>query len=145
MHKVPASDESLPPHRLRVRLPWLNRRASALICNGSVQYKIARFRNLEPAHVTLAKQRILPLLSVLTLALCMHAGELSLSREFYALGLVAILISAQVSARSICAITRAPSECIRRLCACCSSGAELDASKLTASRRSRFATLHCKE
>src|SRR5450631_3642796 len=94
MPEAPASSGSLP--RYRLRLPWLNRRASALICNGSVQNKIVRFGNLEPAHVTLAKQCILPLLVSLTLALCMHAGGHPLSREFYALGLVAFLISAQV-------------------------------------------------
>jgi putative colanic acid biosysnthesis UDP-glucose lipid carrier transferase len=96
MPEVPASSGSLPHYRLRVRLPWLSRRASALICNGSVQNKIVRFGSLEPAHVTLAKQCILPSLVVLTLALCMRAGGQSLSREFYALGLVAFLISAQV-------------------------------------------------
>ncbi len=76
MREAPASSGGLPPYRLR--LPWLERRASALICNGSVQNKIVRFGNIEPAYVTLAKRCILPLLVVLTLALCMRAGGQSL-------------------------------------------------------------------
>src|SRR5271166_4744446 len=98
MPEAPASTESLQEDgfRFAARVPWLNRRASALLCNGSVQNKSVRFGSLEPAHVTLAKQCILPSLVVLTLALCIRAGGHALSREFYALGLVAFLISVQV-------------------------------------------------
>ena len=98
MPEAPASTGSLQEDRFRfaARVPWLNRQASALLCNGSVQNKSVRFGSLEPAHVTLAKQCILPSLVVLTLTLCVRAGAHPLSREFYALGLIAFLISAQV-------------------------------------------------
>jgi putative colanic acid biosynthesis UDP-glucose lipid carrier transferase len=94
MSEAPASSESLPNYR--VRSPWLRSRTSALICNGSVQNKIVRFGSIEPAHITLAKQIILPSLVVLMLAICMRAAGQALSREVCALGLVAFLIAAQV-------------------------------------------------
>ena len=95
MSEAPASSESLPTYRLRLRLPWLSHRPSALICNGSVQNKIVRFGSLEPAYLTLAKQIILPSLVVLMLAICMRVAGQSLSREVCALGLVAFLIATQ--------------------------------------------------
>jgi putative colanic acid biosynthesis UDP-glucose lipid carrier transferase len=98
MPEAPASTGSLQENRFGfvARVPWFNRRASALLCDGSVQDKSVRFGTLEPAHLTLAKQSILPALAVFTLAICMRAGHQAFSREFYALGLVAFLICAQV-------------------------------------------------
>jgi putative colanic acid biosynthesis UDP-glucose lipid carrier transferase len=61
-----------------------------------MQNKAVRFGSLEPAHVTLAKQSILPLVVVLTLGVCVLACGQSLSLQFCALGLVAFLIPAQV-------------------------------------------------
>ena len=98
MPEAPASTGSLQETRFGfvARVPWFNRRASALLCNGSVQNKSVRFGTLEPAHLTLAKQSILPALAVFTLAICMRAAHQEFSREFYALGLVAFLICGQV-------------------------------------------------
>jgi len=75
---------------------WRRRPAAELLCKGSVQDKAVRFGSLEPAHVTLAKQSILPLVVVLMLALCVLIKGQPLSLQFYALGLVAFLITAQV-------------------------------------------------
>jgi putative colanic acid biosynthesis UDP-glucose lipid carrier transferase len=61
-----------------------------------MQNKAVRFGSLEPARITLAKQSILPLVVVLTLAICVLASGQSLSLQFYALGLVGFLIAAQV-------------------------------------------------
>jgi putative colanic acid biosynthesis UDP-glucose lipid carrier transferase len=96
MPETSAGTESLPHDRAQLRAPWSNRTASELLCNGSVQNKAVRFGSLEPAHVTLAKQSILPLVVVLALAVCVLACGHSLSLQFYALGLVAFLITAQV-------------------------------------------------
>jgi putative colanic acid biosysnthesis UDP-glucose lipid carrier transferase len=85
------SEERIPFQPLRS-----GRVASELLCNGSIQNKAVRFGSLELAHVTLAKQGILPLTVVLTLCGCMLAFNQSLSMEFCALGLVAFLITAQV-------------------------------------------------
>jgi putative colanic acid biosynthesis UDP-glucose lipid carrier transferase len=76
--------------------PWSNRPASDLLCNGSVQNKTVRFGSLEAAHITLARQSILPLVVVFVLALCVLAYGQSLSLQFCALALVAFLITAQV-------------------------------------------------
>jgi putative colanic acid biosysnthesis UDP-glucose lipid carrier transferase len=75
---------------------WRRRPAAELLCKGSIQDKAVRFGSLEPAHVTLAKQSILPLVVVLMLALCVLINGQPLSLELYALGLVAFLIAAQV-------------------------------------------------
>jgi len=96
MSEIPASNGSLSHDRLQTRLPWRGRRASSLIGGGSVADKAVRFGSLEPAHITLAKQGILPLIVVVMLAICILFCGQPLSTEFYALGLVAFLISAQV-------------------------------------------------
>jgi len=96
MPETSAGTESLPHDRAQLRAPWSDRPASELLCNGSVQNKAVRFGSLEPAHVTLAKQSILPSVVVLALAVCVLACGQSLSLQFYALGLVAFLITAQV-------------------------------------------------
>lgn len=96
MPEAPASGQSLPQDTLPLKLPWLSRRTSALICNGSIQNKTVRFGTLEPAHFTFAKHSALPCLVVLMLTLIMLLGRHPLSREFYALGLVAFLISARI-------------------------------------------------
>jgi putative colanic acid biosysnthesis UDP-glucose lipid carrier transferase len=95
MPDTPAGTGRLSEERL-LRSPRSNRAVSELLCNGSVQNKAVRFGSLEPTHVTLAKQGILPLTVVLTLAACVFACGQSLSLQFCALGLVAFLISAQV-------------------------------------------------
>jgi putative colanic acid biosynthesis UDP-glucose lipid carrier transferase len=94
MPESPASTGSLSQDRLR--MPWPNRQASALLCDGSVQTKVVRFGSMEPAHVTLAKRSILPSLVVFTLAICVRFGGQSLHSEFYALGLLVFLISARI-------------------------------------------------
>jgi len=96
MSEIPASHGSLSHDRLQGRLTWRGRRASSLIGGGSVADKAVRFGSLEAAQITLAKQGILPLIVVLMLAICMRFCGQALSTEFYALGLVAFLISAQV-------------------------------------------------
>ena len=96
MPEISAGTESLPQDAAPLRAPWSNRPASELLCNGSMQNKAVRFGSLEPAHVTLAKQSLLPLVVVVTLAACVLACGGSLTLQFYALGLVAFLITAQV-------------------------------------------------
>jgi putative colanic acid biosynthesis UDP-glucose lipid carrier transferase len=96
MSEISAGTESLSPDNARLRAPCSNRPASELLCNGSMQNKAVRFGSLEPAHVTLAKQGLLPLVVVVTLAACVLACGGSLTLQFYALGLVAFLITAQV-------------------------------------------------
>jgi putative colanic acid biosynthesis UDP-glucose lipid carrier transferase len=96
MPDTPAGNGCLPQERTPPQPSESNRAASALLCNGSLQNKAVRFGSLEPAHVTLAKQSILPLVGVFMLAVCVFACGRPLSVEFYALGLVAFLISAQV-------------------------------------------------
>src|SRR5260370_39968357 len=88
--------ERLSDDCAQLRAPWSDRPVSELLCNGSVQNKAVRFGSLEPAHVTLAKQSILPSVVVLALAVCVLACGQSLSLQFRALGLVAFLITAQV-------------------------------------------------
>jgi putative colanic acid biosynthesis UDP-glucose lipid carrier transferase len=79
-----------------LRLQWFKRRTSALLGNGSIQNKAVRFGTLEPAHITLVKRSGLPLLAVLVLALLMEISGRPWPREFYALGLVAFLVAAQI-------------------------------------------------
>ena len=69
---------------------------SAPLRNDSVQNKTVRFGSLEPAHVALAKKIVLPLVVVLMLAVCVLACGESMSLQFYALSLVAFLITAQI-------------------------------------------------
>jgi putative colanic acid biosysnthesis UDP-glucose lipid carrier transferase len=95
MHNTPTGSGGLSEDPMPLLSPW-QRRPAELLGNGSVQNKAVRFGSLEPAHVILAKQSILPLVVVLTLALCVLIGGRPLSLEFCALGLVAFLISAQV-------------------------------------------------
>src|SRR5271168_1254135 len=96
MSDAPAGTGCLSEERVPLRSSGTPRAASELLCNGSLQNKAVRFGSLEPAHVTLAKQSILPLVVVFMLAVCVFACGRLLSVEFYALGLVAFLISAQV-------------------------------------------------
>jgi putative colanic acid biosynthesis UDP-glucose lipid carrier transferase len=96
MPNTEASTGRLPEERLHLRSAPSNRTASELLCNSSVQQKAVRFGSLEPAHLTLAKQSILPAVVVLNLALCVFICGQPLSLEFYALGLVAFLITAQI-------------------------------------------------
>jgi putative colanic acid biosynthesis UDP-glucose lipid carrier transferase len=96
MSEISASAKVLPQDRVPFRSPWPDSGTSDLLCNGSVQNKTVRFGSLEPAHVTLAKQCILPSVVVLNLAICVLIYGQRLSLEFYALGLVAFLIAAQI-------------------------------------------------
>src|SRR5258708_26359 len=96
MPETSAGTERLSHDSAELRAPWSNRPASELLCDGSVQNKAVRFGSLEPAHVTLAKQYILPLVVVFALAVCVLACGQSLTLQFCALGLVAFLITAQV-------------------------------------------------
>ena len=97
MPEMPASDtSSLPQDRLQDRQPWFRRQASALLGSGSVEDKAVRFGSLEPAHVTLAKQCLQPLIVVLMLAICTLAADQALSMSSCALALVAFLIAARI-------------------------------------------------
>ena len=96
MFDSPTGTRRPPQDRVQTRPTWGSRPASELLCNGSVQNKAVRFGSLEPAHITLAKQGILPLVVVLMLAVCVLSSGQSLSLEFSALGLVAFLIAAQL-------------------------------------------------
>jgi putative colanic acid biosysnthesis UDP-glucose lipid carrier transferase len=76
--------------------PWPELPASELLSDDSIQSKAVRFGSLEPAHVKLARQSILPMVVVVMLAVCVLACGQSLSLEFYALALVAFLVTAQI-------------------------------------------------
>ena len=77
MPDVPASNESLSEERLQDPVPWFRRQASALFGTGLVEDKAVRFGSLEPAHVTLAKQSILPFIVVLVLSFSLVLSRLS--------------------------------------------------------------------
>jgi putative colanic acid biosysnthesis UDP-glucose lipid carrier transferase len=96
MLETQASAKSLPNQRLQLPPPWFGSGTSELLSNGAIQKKIVRFGSLDPAHITVAKQCILPIIVVLTLAVCVLASGRHLSLEFYALGLVTFLIAARV-------------------------------------------------
>jgi putative colanic acid biosynthesis UDP-glucose lipid carrier transferase len=96
MPESAAGTKSLPDEHLRFRTPWIGRPGAELLNNSSIQDKAVRFGSLEPAHVTLAKRSILPLVVVLNLAICIVLCGQHLSLQFCALGLVAFLVSAQV-------------------------------------------------
>ncbi len=96
MPETSAGTERLSHDRTQGGAPWSNRPAAKLLCNGSMQDKAVRFGSLEPTHVTLARQSILPLVVVLALAVCVLACGRSLTLQFCALGLVALLITAQI-------------------------------------------------
>jgi putative colanic acid biosysnthesis UDP-glucose lipid carrier transferase len=95
MPDTPTGSGGLSEDPLPFLAQW-RRPVAELLGKGSVQDKAVRFGSLEPAHVTLAKQSILPLVVVLMLALCVLIKGQPLSLELYALGLVAFLITAQV-------------------------------------------------
>jgi putative colanic acid biosynthesis UDP-glucose lipid carrier transferase len=96
MADTPGGTGCLSQERAPPRPSGSDPAASDLLCNGSLQNKAVRFGSLEPAHVTFAKQGILPLVVVFMLAVCAFACARPLSVEFLALGLVAFLISIQV-------------------------------------------------
>ncbi len=96
MPETPASTESLTGNRLHFQRASSDSRTSKLLCDGAVQNKVVRSGSLEAAHVTVARQCILPLVVVLSLAICMLVSAQPLSLEFYALGLVAFLIAARI-------------------------------------------------
>jgi len=90
------SSGSLSSDELRLPLNQHSGRISSLLCNGSVQNKSVRFGSLEPAHLMIVRRSTLPLITVLVLAICMLIGGQSFSLQFWALALVAFLISARV-------------------------------------------------
>ena len=96
MLETPASTENLRDRRLRFRPQWSDIGTSGLLSNETIQKKTVRFGSLDPAHVTVAKQSILPVIVVLTLAACVLLSGQHLSSQFYALGLVSFLIAARV-------------------------------------------------
>jgi putative colanic acid biosynthesis UDP-glucose lipid carrier transferase len=69
---------------------------TSLLSNDSNQHKTVRFGSLEAPHVTVTKQSLLPGVVVLTLATSMLLFRQPFASEFYALGLVAFLIAAQI-------------------------------------------------
>ncbi len=96
MSENPAGAERLSRDNAQYRPPWGSRAALDLPGGGSVRHKTVRSGSLEPAHVTLAKRTLLPLVAVLMLAVCVLACGRTLSSQFYAVGLAAFLIAAQV-------------------------------------------------
>jgi len=96
MPDTSASTGQLSHDSVHLRPRRSRRFASDPLRNDSVQNKTVRFGSLEPAHVALAKKIILPLVVVLMLTICVLACGKSLSMEFYALSLVAFLVTAQI-------------------------------------------------
>jgi putative colanic acid biosynthesis UDP-glucose lipid carrier transferase len=71
--------------------------ASAPALQGAAAHaKAVRLGKLEPVHVTLARQVLLPLVVVFTLALCAIVVGNGLRPEFYALALLTFFVAAQV-------------------------------------------------
>jgi putative colanic acid biosynthesis UDP-glucose lipid carrier transferase len=64
--------------------------------NGVAHGKTVRLGKLEPVHVTLARQVLLPLVIVMTLAVCASVVGSGLRPEFYALALLTFFVAAQV-------------------------------------------------
>ncbi len=96
MAEISGSTASLTPDELRLQLNQPRGRISSLLCNGSVQSKTVRFGSLDPAYLTLVKQSTLPLVTVLVLTGCVLLGGHTLNVQFWALALIAFLVSAQV-------------------------------------------------
>jgi putative colanic acid biosynthesis UDP-glucose lipid carrier transferase len=96
MSDIPASPEHALSDRSLVTRISANRHSSSLLSNDSTQHKTVRFGSLEAAHVTLAKQSLLPCVVVGALTLSMLLFSQPLTSEFYALALVAFLIAAQI-------------------------------------------------
>ncbi len=91
MAEVPSAG-SLLPDALSLQNPHSDRAASLY----SLQNKAVRFGSIEPAHFTLVKHGTRPMVTVLMLTICMLVGGQSLSLQFWALALVAFLISARI-------------------------------------------------
>ena len=96
MPESPASPERLRSEESPAAGFSPTRVSSSLLSNDSTQHKTVRFGSLEAAHITLTKQSALPCVVVTMLALSMLLFGQSLTSQFYALGLVAFLISAQI-------------------------------------------------
>ncbi len=96
MPDTPANSERLAVDRLQFRQAWSAGRASDLLGDGAVHNKAVRFGRLEAAHVTVAKQCLLPLVVVLTLAICVFGSGQRLSSEYSALGVVTFLIASRI-------------------------------------------------
>ena len=96
MLDTPANTEYPPDDPLQFAPQWFGRDTPGLLSNEAIQKKTVRFGSLDPAHVIVAKQSILPVVAVVTLALCVLLSGQHLSLEFYALGLVTFLIAAPV-------------------------------------------------
>jgi putative colanic acid biosysnthesis UDP-glucose lipid carrier transferase len=71
-------------------------RAAPLPSAGPLHHKSVRFGTHEPALLTLTRRCILPLVVVVVLANCLLIAGESLSLQFWALGLIAFLVSALV-------------------------------------------------
>jgi putative colanic acid biosysnthesis UDP-glucose lipid carrier transferase len=95
MSENPAGMERLSRNDAQYR-PLRSSGTAPDLTGGSAQNKTVRFGSLEPAPITLAKRTLLPLIVVLTLAVCVLACGRTLSSQFCALGLAAFLIAAQV-------------------------------------------------
>jgi putative colanic acid biosysnthesis UDP-glucose lipid carrier transferase len=78
------------------RFSWFSGRAAALLSDTSVQHKTVRFGSLDTAHLALVKKFAKPAVVVAALFLCTRLFRQASGPEYYALGLVAFLISAQM-------------------------------------------------
>lgn len=91
-----ASTGNLPGAETRLNFKRKTECSTASRVDDSVQQKAVRFGNLEPASLTLIKHGTLPLVTVLVLTVCMLIAGQVLSAQFWALGLLAFLVSAQI-------------------------------------------------
>ncbi len=123
MLETPASTENPRDRRLQFPPQWSDIGTSGLLSNEAIQKKTVRFGSLDPAHVTVAKQSILPVIVVLTLAVCVLLSGQHLSSQFYALGLVSFLIAARVFSPFDLGRGKLSGGCTRLFRAFCSSGA----------------------
>ena len=96
MSENPAGTERLSHDNAQFRPPWGSRATLDLPGSGSVRHKAVRSGSLEPAHVTLAKRTLLPLVAVVMLAVCVLACGRALSSQFCAVGLAAFLFAARI-------------------------------------------------
>ncbi|MGC2221077.1 MAG: hypothetical protein WA624_01225, partial [Methylocella sp.] len=92
MVEVPAGTGAVSSNEIPLGVAPKLDRSSSQVPGASMQHKAVRLGNIEPARLTLVKQSILPLVSVLVLAVCVVIGRQDLSLQFSGLALLTFLI-----------------------------------------------------
>jgi putative colanic acid biosynthesis UDP-glucose lipid carrier transferase len=98
MAEVPGNPGSWTPEKIGLPLDQANNlgQAAPLPSASSVQHKSVRMGTHEPAALTLMRRGILPLVVVVMLANCLLIAGEPLSLQFWAMSLIAFLVSALI-------------------------------------------------